>query len=137
MYYSQRTSLFISELTFISPQAGGYEKATGIYRKEQIAAWKDITRAVHANMSFTFLQVWAMGHAAHSEVLGAEGSHMTYFQEALYLCPRVTLVREPSLKPKFSIMSPSTHSGQECLTGEFPVDIGATTKEKCNYKNIF
>lgn len=45
-YYSQRASvpgtLLISEATFISPRAGGYDNAPGIYTADQIAAWKRV-----------------------------------------------------------------------------------------------
>ena len=44
-YYAQRGStpgtLLISEATFITPQAGGYKNAPGIWSDEQIKAWKE------------------------------------------------------------------------------------------------
>jgi NADPH2 dehydrogenase len=47
-YYSQRGSvagtLLITEATFIAPEAGGYRYAPGIYSKEQIEAWKEVSR---------------------------------------------------------------------------------------------
>ncbi|CCO32438.1 NADPH dehydrogenase 3 [Rhizoctonia solani AG-1 IB] len=43
-YYSQRAevpgTLLITEATFISPEAGGYDHVPGIWSDEQIAAWK-------------------------------------------------------------------------------------------------
>ena len=45
-YYGQRSSrpgsLLITEATFISPQAGGYDRVPGIWNDEQIAAWKEV-----------------------------------------------------------------------------------------------
>lgn len=45
-YYSQRGSrpgtLLITEATFISPQAGGYDWVPGIWNEEQITAWKEV-----------------------------------------------------------------------------------------------
>lgn len=45
-HYSQRASrpgtLLISEATFISPQASGYDYAPGIWSDEQVAAWKEV-----------------------------------------------------------------------------------------------
>jgi len=58
-YYTQRSSvpgtLIISEATFIAPQAAGYTNVPGIWNAAQIAGWKSITDAVHANGSFKFI----------------------------------------------------------------------------------
>jgi NADPH2 dehydrogenase len=76
-YYSQRSkvpgSFLVSEGTFISPKAAGYLNAPGIYSLEQIAAWKEVTDAVHANKSSIYLQLWALGRAANAEALGKRG----------------------------------------------------------------
>ncbi|KAK3502933.1 hypothetical protein B0T13DRAFT_431044 [Neurospora crassa] len=76
-YYSQRASvpgtLLVTEATFISPAAGGYDNVPGIYSAAQIAAWKKITDAVHAKGSFIFCQLWSLGRAANPEVLAKEG----------------------------------------------------------------
>lgn len=70
-YYSQRSSvpgtLIISEATFISARAGHYPNAPGIYTKDQIAAWKKVTDAVHANESSMILQLWALGRTDNPE----------------------------------------------------------------------
>jgi NADPH2 dehydrogenase len=67
-YYVQRAStpgtLLISEATLIAPEAGGYDNAPGIWNKDQIDSWREVTDAVHAKGSFIFLQLWAMGRAA-------------------------------------------------------------------------
>ncbi|KIJ16031.1 hypothetical protein PAXINDRAFT_168669 [Paxillus involutus ATCC 200175] len=72
-YYAQRGSspgtLLITEGTFISHDAGGYEHVPGIYTDAQIEGWKKITDAVHANGSYIFLQLWALGRAAEPDVL--------------------------------------------------------------------
>ncbi|KAF8957177.1 hypothetical protein BDZ97DRAFT_1737829 [Flammula alnicola] len=76
-YYSQRSSrpgsLVITEATFISPQAGGYDNVPGIWSDAQIAAWKEITDAVHANGSYIYLQMWALGRTATPSVLKEDG----------------------------------------------------------------
>ncbi|KAK4640749.1 hypothetical protein QC761_606330 [Podospora bellae-mahoneyi] len=77
-YYSQRASapggtLLVTEGTFISPTAGGMNNVPGIWSKEQIAAWKEITDGVHAQGSFVYLQLWALGRAALGDVAKAEG----------------------------------------------------------------
>ncbi|KAH7890597.1 hypothetical protein F5I97DRAFT_1826692 [Phlebopus sp. FC_14] len=72
-YYSQRGStpgtLLITEATFISQDAGGYDHVPGIYTDEQIEGWKKITDAVHAQGSYIYLQLWALGRAADPSVL--------------------------------------------------------------------
>lgn len=79
-YYAQRASvpgtLLITEATFISPEAGGFSCAPGIYNDAQIKAWKRVTHAVHAKGSYIFLQLWALGRAAHPSVLKKEGQKL-------------------------------------------------------------
>lgn len=72
-YYEQRSStpgtLLISEATFITERAGGYRNVPGIWSKAQIEGWKKVTESVHKNGSFIYLQLWALGCAAHSNYL--------------------------------------------------------------------
>jgi NADPH2 dehydrogenase len=76
-YYSQRASvpgtLLVTEATHISPSAGGYDNVPGIYSPAQIAAWKQVTDAVHARGGFIFCQLWSMGRAANPEVAAKAG----------------------------------------------------------------
>ncbi|KAH9044851.1 FMN-linked oxidoreductase [Lactarius hengduanensis] len=78
-YYKQRTSvpgtLAITEATFIAAQAGGYKNIPGIWSDKQIAAWKSVTDAVHANTSSIFLQLWALGRTANPEILREDGGY--------------------------------------------------------------
>jgi NADPH2 dehydrogenase len=75
-YYAQRASvpgtLLITEATFISPRASGYANVPGIWSPEQIAAWKEVTAAVHEKRSYIFLQLWALGRTANPEQLKKE-----------------------------------------------------------------
>jgi N-ethylmaleimide reductase len=67
-YYSQRAShggLIVSEGTSISVAGGGWFGAPGLYSDEQVAGWKRITDAVHANHGYMFSQLWHTGRAAH------------------------------------------------------------------------
>jgi NADPH2 dehydrogenase len=77
-YYAQRASvpgtLLITEATFISPQAGGAPNIPGIYNDAQIAAWKEVTSAVHAKGSYIYLQLWALGRVADADTLKKEGN---------------------------------------------------------------
>ncbi|KAJ5880750.1 uncharacterized protein N7473_011803 [Penicillium subrubescens] len=76
-YYAQRCAvpgtLIISEGTFVSPNCGGFPSAPGIWREDQVAAWKTITDEVHSRGCFIFCQVFAMGRAADIEVARKEG----------------------------------------------------------------
>lgn len=48
-YYAQRasTGLIVTEGTFISDQAIGWQHVPGIYTQEQTQAWQVVTKAVH------------------------------------------------------------------------------------------
>ncbi|CAG7920646.1 unnamed protein product [Penicillium olsonii] len=60
------------EATFISSRAGGYPNVPGIWNTEQVAAWKEVTNAVHKKGSVIFLQLWALGRVAVPEIAAAE-----------------------------------------------------------------
>jgi NADPH2 dehydrogenase len=77
-YYSQRAAslpgtLLVTEATFISPTAGGYDNVPGIWNSEQAAAWKRVTDAVHAKGGFIFCQLWSLGRVAKPEIAAREG----------------------------------------------------------------
>jgi N-ethylmaleimide reductase len=72
-YYTQRASkggLIISEATTISPSAKGWFGAPGIHTDEQVAGWRKITDAVHANGASIFSQLWHTGRASHIDTSG-------------------------------------------------------------------
>ncbi|KAF9889016.1 hypothetical protein FE257_007993 [Aspergillus nanangensis] len=76
-YYQQRASipgtLLVTEATVISPRHGGYPNVPGIYNEAQIAAWQEVTNAVHNNGSYIYLQLWALGRAGNPSNLQQEG----------------------------------------------------------------
>ena len=76
-YYLQRAlnpgTLLITEATFISPQASGFDNAPGLWTPEQLAAWKEVTDAVHQAGSYIYCQLWALGRAASPKVLEKKG----------------------------------------------------------------
>jgi N-ethylmaleimide reductase len=75
-YYAQRATkggLLISEATQISLLGKGYPAAPGIHSTEQIAGWKVVTDAVHAQGGYIFLQLWHVGRMSHSSLHPAEG----------------------------------------------------------------
>lgn len=70
-YYTQRASagLIITEATPISPMAHGYPALPGISTPAQIAGWKKITEAVHAQGGKIVMQLWHVGRISHPSLL--------------------------------------------------------------------
>lgn len=68
LYYAQRASagLNITEATAISVQGHGYPQMPGIHTAEQIAGWRLVTNAVHANGGRIVLQIVHHGRWSHS-----------------------------------------------------------------------
>jgi N-ethylmaleimide reductase len=66
-YYRQRASagLIISEGTTVSAQGQGYIDTPGIYNAEQVAAWRRITDAVHAEGGRIVAQLWHVGRISN------------------------------------------------------------------------
>lgn len=74
LYYTQRVSagLIISEAINISKQAIGSPLTPGIYTAEQIATWKNVTKAVHEKGGVIYAQLWHTGRVGHSLVKNGE-----------------------------------------------------------------
>ncbi|MEK8048349.1 MAG: alkene reductase [Burkholderiales bacterium PBB6] len=74
-YYRQRANpatgagLIITEASQISPMAQGYLDTPGIYSAEQVAGWKKVTDAVHAEGGKIVIQLWHVGRISHSSLL--------------------------------------------------------------------
>ncbi len=66
-YYRQRAgaALIITEATQISQQGQGYAWTPGIHSAEQIAGWRTVSDAVHAEGGRIFLQLWHVGRVSH------------------------------------------------------------------------
>ncbi|WP_276499621.1 alkene reductase [Pontibacter litorisediminis] len=73
-YYTQRAGagLIISEGSQISKQGVGYINTPGIYSQEQVAGWKKVTEAVHAEGGKIFLQLWHVGRMSHPDFHGGD-----------------------------------------------------------------
>ena len=88
-YYDQRSkrpgTMIITEGVFVSPQAGGYDNAPGIWSKEQIAAWKKIFAKIHENGSFVWPQLWALGRQAFPGALARDGLRYDSASDDLYM----------------------------------------------------
>jgi N-ethylmaleimide reductase len=66
-YYRQRASagLIISEGTTVSQQGEGYIDTPGLYNDAQVAAWRRITAAVHAEGGRIVAQLWHVGRISN------------------------------------------------------------------------
>ncbi|XP_020218886.1 putative 12-oxophytodienoate reductase 11 [Cajanus cajan] len=68
LYYSQRTTnggFLIGEASGVSETAQGYPNTPGIWRREQVEAWKPIVKAVHEKGGIFFCQLWHAGRVSH------------------------------------------------------------------------
>lgn len=72
-YYRQRASagLIIAEATQISPTGKGYLDTPGIHSDAQVAGWRTVTDAVHAEGGKIVLQLWHVGRISHASLLPA------------------------------------------------------------------
>lgn len=70
-YYQQRATagLIITEASQVSTEGVGYPGTPGIYSDEQVAGWKKITDAVHAEGGHIFMQLWYCGRISHPDLL--------------------------------------------------------------------
>jgi N-ethylmaleimide reductase len=66
-YYRQRAgaALIVTEATQISQQGQGYAWTPGIHSPKQIAGWRAVSDAVHAEGGRIFLQLWHVGRVSH------------------------------------------------------------------------
>ncbi|MBC3948268.1 alkene reductase [Pseudomonas folii] len=67
-YYSQRAGagFLVTEGTQIEPRGQGYAWTPGIYTPGQIAGWRKVTEAVHAEGGVIFAQLWHVGRVSHT-----------------------------------------------------------------------
>ena len=71
-YYAQRASagLIVSEMTQIASTGVSYANTPGIETAEQVALWREITDAVHAEGGRIVLQIAHGGRISHPTLLG-------------------------------------------------------------------
>jgi len=70
-YYRQRASkggLIVTEASPVTPTGHGYPHTPGIHSAEQVAGWKRVTDAVHAEGGVIFIQIWHVGRISHSSL---------------------------------------------------------------------
>lgn len=97
-HYEQRAAvpgtLLITEATLISPRAAGFPNVPGIWSDAQIAAWRAVTDAVHAQGSYIYMQLWGLGRVASPEALQKESGHDVVSSSAVPLGPDAPVPRE-------------------------------------------
>ncbi|MBD2099644.1 alkene reductase [Leptolyngbya sp. FACHB-261] len=101
-YYTQRASagLIITEASQVTPEGQGYPYTPGIHSAEQVAGWRTITDAVHAQGGRIFLQLWHVGRISHPSfqpdgalpvapsAIAPEGTVYTFTGPQPYVTPR-------------------------------------------------
>ncbi len=102
LYYRQRASagLIITEASQVSPQGVGYPATPGIHTDEQVAGWRKVTEAVHAEDGRIFIQLWHVGRISHPSLqpgnelpvapsaIQPEGEAITYEGMKPFVTPR-------------------------------------------------
>ena len=82
-YYAQRAGagLIVTEGTSPSPNGLGYARIPGLFNAAQVAGWRRVTDAVHAQGAKIFVQLMHTGRVAHpanlpagAEVVGPIGA---------------------------------------------------------------
>lgn len=102
-YYRQRASagLIVTEATQVCQQGQGYPGTPGIHSPEQVAGWREITRAVHDAGGRIVLQLWHVGRISHrshqpggalpvapSAIKPAGGTYSASWEEVAFETPR-------------------------------------------------
>ncbi|MET0352210.1 MAG: hypothetical protein ABW067_20600, partial [Rhizobacter sp.] len=66
-YYRQRASagLIVTEASQIVAEGQGYLDTPGIFSADQVAGWKKVTDAVHAEGGRIVIQLWHVGRISH------------------------------------------------------------------------
>ncbi|KAJ1307957.1 hypothetical protein OPQ81_002034 [Rhizoctonia solani] len=76
-YYSQRSAvpgtLLIAEAVSVAAEGGGFPNLPGFFNDTQVVGWKKVVEAVHANGSYIYLQIAALGRVGYPDILHAGG----------------------------------------------------------------
>jgi N-ethylmaleimide reductase len=70
-YYAQRAdpatgaALIVTEATPVCAEGHGYLDTPGLHRDDQVAAWRQVTDAVHARGARIVVQLWHVGRISH------------------------------------------------------------------------
>jgi N-ethylmaleimide reductase len=116
-YYAQRASaaFIVTECTQVSPQGMAYPSTPGIHSEPQVAGWRLVTDAVHAQGGRIFLQIWHGGRVSHpslqpdgelpvapSAIVITEGEAFTSDGPVPFVAPRALATEEiPAIVDQF------------------------------------
>lgn len=97
-HYRQRAGfgLILTEATVVSAQGIGYAGTPGIWSREQVQGWQQVTRAVHDAGGRIMLQLWHVGRISHPQFLGGE---LPVAPSALQPAGHVSLLRPETPYP--------------------------------------
>lgn len=75
-YYAQRAGagFMVTEGAQIEPRGQGYAWTPGIHTPAQIAGWRQVTDAVHAEGGVIFAQLWHVGRVSHRNLQPGGGA---------------------------------------------------------------
>ena len=85
MHYARRATagLIVAEGTWVSERAiGVYRNVPGIFRPEQVEAWRTVTDLVHALGGRIFVQLWHTGGESPLQILDATDEFVTAARNA-------------------------------------------------------
>ena len=73
-YYRQRAGagMILTEATSVTPMGVGYPNTPGIWSEDQVAGWRKVTQAVHAEGGKILLQLWHVGRISDPVYLEGE-----------------------------------------------------------------
>lgn len=73
-YYRQRAGagMILTEATSVTPMGVGYPDTPGIWSEDQVAGWRKVTQAVHAEGGKILLQLWHVGRISDPVYLDGE-----------------------------------------------------------------
>ena len=97
-YYRQRANpatgagLIVTEATQISAMGQGYLDTPGIHSAEQIAGWRRITDAVHAEGGCIVVQLWHVGRVSHTDL--QEGGGQPVAPSAITANTKTVLIKD-------------------------------------------
>jgi N-ethylmaleimide reductase len=102
VYYAQRASagLIIAEASQVTPRGKGYMHTPGCHSAEQVAGWRLVTDAVHAEGGRIMLQLWHAGRRSHPSLLSG----------ALPICPSAIAPSLPVRLPGGAMPPPVPHA---------------------------
>jgi len=100
-YYVQRADagLILTEATAVTPKGVGYPDTPGLWSDEQVAGWRTITDAVHAEGGLILAQLWHVGRISDPVYLDGD---LPVAPSAVQPAGHVTLVRpkRPFVTPR-------------------------------------